>query len=344
MKKKVSIKDIASHLNISITTVSLVLNGKSKDVGLSAVLTEKVLKYVDEIGYKPNLLAKSLRTGKTKIICLLIENIADPFFSSIAGFVEELANLRGYKIIYGSTKNDQDKTRELIGLFKDRHVDGFIIAPSGGLESDIKSLLSDNIPLVLFDRYYKTIETDQVVIDNLNSTYQAVKLLIDQQYKNIAFITLESDQTQMSDRLTGYLDALQESGLAPCVTKIVYAKVEQDAVHEIAALIKSNPQIDALFFGTSYLTLKGLEVLKEMGMSVPRDIGVVSFDDHEVFKLFTPGITAVAQPVAKMSEELVNLLLEQIDNKVEERAKKQIVVPAILHIRSSTTDQNKVFI
>jgi LacI family transcriptional regulator len=341
MKKKVSIKDIAAHLNISITTVSFVLNGKSKEVGLSDALTERVLKYVKEIGYTPNLLAKSLRTGKTKIICLLIENIADPFFSSVAAFVEELANLRGYKIIYGSTKNDPEKTRELINLFKDRHVDGFIIAPSENLEDDINNLLSENIPLVLFDRFYKTIETDQVVIDNFDSTYKTVKLLIDQQYKHIAFITLDSEQTQMTDRLSGYLSALGEHGYQPCIKKILYSKVEQYAFKEIAELIKTNPQIDALFFGTSYLTLKGLEVLKDMDISIPQNMGVVSFDDHEVFKLFTPSITAVAQPVAQMSEHMVNLLLEQIDSPIAERKKKQVIVPAIIKLRTSSVYQVK---
>ncbi|MDR6943150.1 LacI family DNA-binding transcriptional regulator [Mucilaginibacter pocheonensis] len=337
MKKKVSIKDIAAQLNISITTVSLILNGKAKEVGLRDALAEKVLKHAEEVGYKPNLLAKSLRTGKTKIICLLIENIADPFFSSVAAFVEEQANLRGYKIIYGSTKNEPGKTRELINLFKDRHVDGFIIAPSENLEKDIKSLLSENVPLVLFDRFYETISTDQVVIDNFESAYKVVELLIDRHYKNIAFITLDSSQTQMADRLSGYLKALNDYGLKAQshVKKILYSKVEQDAFNEIMELVKSNPQLDALFFGTSYLTLKGLEVLNELGIAIPQDMGVVSFDDHAVFKLFTPSITAVAQPVAQMSEQLVNLLLEQIDDQTSSRIKKQIVVPAILHVRNS---------
>src|ERR1700761_4352763 len=103
MAKKVSIKDIAAQLNISTTTVSFILNGKGKEKGISDVLTERVLKYVKEIGYTTNQLAKSLRTGKTNIISLLIENIDDPFFSSVAGYVEAEANQRGYKIIYGST-------------------------------------------------------------------------------------------------------------------------------------------------------------------------------------------------------------------------------------------------
>ncbi len=342
MKKKNSIKDIAAQLSISITAVSFILNGKSREKGISDSLTERVLKYVQETGYKPNHLAKSLRTGKTKIISLLVENIADPFFSSVAGYVEEVANQRGYKIIYGSTRNETSKARELINLFRDRHVDGFIITPSDDLELDIISLINEKIPLVLLDRYFKTIVTDYVVIDNFQSTYNAVKYLIDQNYKNIAFITLTSDQTQMRDRLTGYEQAVIDHQLKTYIKKIDYAKVEQTAVNIITDLIKENPCLDGLFFATSYLAFKGIEVINSMNKLIPDDFGVIAFDDHEIFKLFKPTITAVAQPVAELSKQLVNLLLEQIDAPSEGRKNKHLIVPAVFTIRNSSPFKTEV--
>jgi len=336
MHKKISIKDIAEQLNISVTSVSFILNGKAKEKGISDSLAEKVLKYVEETGYRPNHLAKSFRTGKTKIICLLIENIADPFFSSIAGYVEEIANSRGYKIIYGSTKNSVSKTSELINLFKDRHVDGFIITPSEGIERDIINLQNEKIPLVLFDRYFKTIETDYVGMDNRESTYNGVNYLISHNYKNIAFITLTSEQTQMHDRLEGYKAALHKHQLKSYIGKIEYANVEQTAVKQISDLIRNNPQIDALFFATSYLALKGLEALNNLNFFIPDDFGLIAFDDHEVFKLFRPTITAIEQPLAEMSKNLVDLLLEQIDADGQSREHKHVVIPAHLRIRNST--------
>lgn len=335
MQKRVSIKDIAAQLNISITTVSFILNGKAKEKGISDVLTARVLKYVQETGYKPNQLAKSLRTGKTKIISLLVENISDPFFSSVAGYVEEVANQRGYKIIYGSTKNEVVKTKDLINIFKDRHVDGFIITPSENLELEIVNLLNEKIPLVLFDRYYSTLETDYVVMNNFESTFNGIKYLIEQNYRNIAFITLASEQTQMHDRLKGYEEAMNNYQAVNCIKKIDYSRVEDAAVNEITAFLQENPQIDALFFATSYLALKGLEAIGNLGLSVPHDIGLIAFDDHEVFRLFKPGITAVTQPVAEMSKQLVNLLLEQIDGNNAPRKSKQIIIPAIFTIRNS---------
>jgi len=341
MQKKISIKDIAAQLGISITTVSFILNGKAKEKGISDALAEKVLKYVQETGYKPNQLAKSLRTGKTKIISLLIENIADPFFSSIAGYVEEVANKQGYKIIYGSTKNETSKTRELINLFKDRHVDGFIITPSENLEADIINLQNEKIPLVLFDRYNKQVQTDYVGIDNFESTYNGIKHLIDQDYKKIGFITLDSDQTQMQDRLGGYMAALKDYELEPFVLKVAYSKVYKTATKEIAYFLKTTPELDALFFATNYLALKGLDVLNDLDVSVPEDLGLVAFDDHEIFKLYKPTITAVTQPVAEMSKQLVDLLLEQIDNHTAIRSPKHIIVPAVINVRNSSARQTQ---
>ena len=343
MQKKTSIKDIASHLGISITTVSFILNGKAKEKGISDVLTEKVLTYVQEVGYKPNQLAKSLRTGKTKIICLLVENISDPFFSSVAGYVEEVANHNGYKIIYGSTKNETTKSRELINLFKDRHVDGFIITPAENLEIDITSLQNEKIPFVLFDRYYKYVQTDYVGIDNFESTYKGVEHLIDRGYKNIGFVTLDSDQTQMTDRLSGYISALKTQALPSNVLKIPYSKVDQIAVSEISAFIQNTPDMDALFFATNYLALKGLDALNTLGLTVPADLGLVAFDDHEIFKLYKPTITAVTQPISEMSKQLVDLLLDQIDDHSDKRQFKHVVVPATMNVRDSSTFQSTVF-
>src|ERR1700712_1223271 len=194
IKKRLSIVDIANKLNISKTTVSFILNGRAKEKRISEELVERVLKFVKEVGYKPNSLAKSLRTGKSHIIGLMVENIADPFFANIARYIEDEAYKNGYRIIYCSTDNDAEKTRDLIGMFRDRHVDGYIIAPPLGVEEDIDELLKDGLPVVLFDRYLKGIDCSYVVTDNLDSTYTATEYLVEQGYKKIAFITLSSHQ------------------------------------------------------------------------------------------------------------------------------------------------------
>lgn len=166
MKKRVLISDIAKALGISVTTVSFILNDKAKEKRISDALTKRVLEYVEKVGYKPNQLAKSLRTGQTKILGLLVEDIANPFFSNVAKYIERQAYSAGYHIIYCSMNNDENKAKELIQLFMDRQVDGFIITPSEGLEETISNIKQNNIPVVLFDRFIPTVDTSYVVSDN----------------------------------------------------------------------------------------------------------------------------------------------------------------------------------
>src|SRR5882757_10164198 len=173
--KKISIHDIARHLNVSSATVSFVLNGKAAEKRISSALEKKVLKFVQKSGYRPNRVAKSLRTGKSKIIGMLVEGISDPFFSSIARIIEERALQHGYKIFYSSTNNDAAITKEIIRVYRDTQVDGYIIAPPPGIEEDIRELMADEFPVVLFDRYFPDLATHNIVVDNFSGSYQAVE-------------------------------------------------------------------------------------------------------------------------------------------------------------------------
>src|SRR5215207_6456674 len=141
MKKKISIHDIAKHLGVSSATVSLVLNGKAEQNHIRKELVEKILHYVKEVDYRPNMLARSLRTGKSRIIGKLVEDISNPFFSSIARYVEEEAYRSGYKLFYSSTENDTAKTKELIRAFRERQVEAYVIAPTPGIEEDLQVLI-----------------------------------------------------------------------------------------------------------------------------------------------------------------------------------------------------------
>jgi LacI family transcriptional regulator len=314
MDKKVSIGDIAKQLNVSITTVSFILNGKAEEKRISTALAKKVTKLAQELGYVPNQLAKSLRTGKTNIIGLIVEDIANPFFANVARLIEENANKRGYKIFYCSSENDTEKTKQLIKVFKERQVDGYIITPSPNIENDIKDLLNNHSKVVLFDRYLPKLKSSYVIADNFEGSYNAVRHLIDQGYKKIGFITLNSEQTQMKQRCMGYQKAIEEEGMKSYVKKIRFHENSELMVRQIIDLLNSSQKPDALFFATNYLGISGLEAIKRMKLKIPEDIAVVSFDDHDIFRLYTPTITAVAQPIEEMSKTIINLLLKQLEN------------------------------
>jgi len=337
IEKKLSIVDIANKLNISKTTVSFILNGRAKEKRISEELVEKVLKFVEEVGYKPNSLAKSLRTGKSNIIGLMVENIADHFFSNIARYIEDRAYKNGYRIIYCSTDNDAAKTKELIAMFRDRHVDGYIIAPPPGVENDIAALIKDELPVVLFDRYFPDVESSYVVIDNLEATYNATRYLIEQGYKNIAFITFESQQTQLQARMEGYNKALKEHKMQPHIKELVFNEDAQSIIEPITEFIKENKNFDAVLFGTNRIGVCGLKVLNEQGVKIPADVAVISFDDYEVFELHSPPVTAIAQPIEAIADKLITILLNELNTPAANRKNEQVVLKSELRVRGSSS-------
>ena len=341
MKKKLSINDIARELNLAKSTISFILNGKAKEKRISDELAAKVLEFVAEKGYKPNQLARSLSTGKTKMICLMVEKISDHFFAHLAYHLEQLAYQSGYKIIYCSTENDPEKTKEFIQLFKDRHVDGYIITPPAGIESTISELLTDEIPVVLFDRYFKALETDYVVLDNYKGTFEAVAYLAENQYKNIAFVTLKSEQTQMQDRESGYINAVKKYKLKPLILKIPFENDNSATSEDLMSFLKTHPKIDSIVFSTNYLALSGVKAISDMKLKIPEHIAVIAFDDHDIFTIYNPTITAIAQPLLEMAKNLFQILLDKLENKVSMKQIKQSVVPSQLILRESTKTRIK---
>jgi LacI family transcriptional regulator len=341
MKKKISMNDIAQELNVSLTTVSFILNGKAKEMRISDKLADRVLEFVKERNYNPNSMAQGLRTGKSKIIGLVVEDIADAFFSTVARLIEDQAYKNGYKIIYCSTDNNPVKTIDLIQMFKSRNVDGYIITPPKGIESEIKTLLQEKMPVVLFDRYLPEVKTDYVVIDNHKGVKIAINHLAEGGYKNIAFITLNSTQTQMADRLSGYSEAIAEAGLSEQILKIDYADEAESIVTQITEFLNYNKHVDALMFATNYLTLQGFEALSKLQLKIAEDIGVVSFDDHTFFKIFNPPITAVSQPMKQLSENLIDTLFKSINQENVIGVHHQIVLEPELIIRKSSQGLKK---
>lgn len=336
-QKSLVIGDIAQKLNVSKTTVSFIINGKAKEKRISEKLEKKVMKVVNELGYVPSPLAKSLRTGKTNIIGLIVEDISNPFFASIARRIEEKANAKGYKMFYCSSENDTDKTSELIKLFRERRVDGYIITPAEGTGKDINKLLSEDLPVVLFDRYLPDINSNYVIVDNFGSTFKAITHFIDQGYKDLAFITLDSLQTQMQDRLMGYEKAMNENKLKQYIKKIPFYDNYQNYNEQITSFLQAHPKIDAVFFATNYLAISGLEVIVNLGKKIPDDIGIIAFDDHDLFRLYSPSITAIAQPIEQISEQLINTILDNILNPSNISSEiLKINLPAELVIRQSS--------
>lgn len=335
-KKKISINDIARRFNTSKSTVSFILNGKAKEKRISEELTRNVLEHIDEIGYRRDSVALSLATGKTNTIGLIVENIGDPFFASVASLIEEKAYHNKYKISYSSTNGNTSKAISLINMFNDRRVDGYIICPPEHVDKQVKALIEEGTPLILFDRFIPELQADYIGIDNLEITYKAVRHLYESGYRNIALVTLDSTQTQMHARLEGYRKYMLKKELKEYLLEIPFNLSEQQSINRITSFLKSHKKIDAILFATNYLAVRGLQSIRKLSLNIPDQMGVVAFDDNSLFKLYSPSITAIAQPIEELSEKLIDMLLERMKETSTRSRRKKVIVPAKLVIRDST--------
>lgn len=341
MRKKYSIHDIAKELNVSATSISFVLNGGNHGKKVSEPVRKKIMDFVEAIGYKPNLVAQSLRTGKSRIIGMLVEDISDPFFSAIARIIERKAAKLGYKMFFSSTENNTAQTRHLLRLMRDRQVDGYIMAPPPGIEPEVQELINDNIALVLFDRYFPGIDAHIIEVDNFGGVYKATEHFIANSYNHIAFVTLESSQTQMAGRLNGYLQSMEEAGLVPLVFKMPYGLDESTMEEKITAFLSAHPDIDSVFFATNYLAKVGIKAIRDSNLTIPSDIAVISFDDNVHFPMYSPTVTAVAQPLQDISDKCISKLINLLSGK-DTTKKSHTILDVSLMVRDSSSLKYKV--
>lgn len=336
--KSYSIKDIAREIGVSITTVSFVLNGKAEEKKISKIVTEKILNYAESINYRPSQLAQSLRTGKTKIIVFMVEDFYY-FFAKLATIIESLAYKKGYKVMFCTNDNNDTKSIELINLYKNIKVDGYIIIPSPGLMPKIKELMVEKIPVILFDRYFPELDCNHIIVDNKEASYNATMHLINNKFKNIGFITTDLEQTQMLDRLNGYKEAINKNDFTEFILKVPLNEVsstEKKDEEDIKKFIEENPQLDALYFATNYLAISGLGVMKKHFPFHSNNLGIISFDDLEFFEFYTPSITAISQPHVEIAQSLMGLMLGLIKEGKKQAQPKKITLKTNLKIRDST--------
>ncbi len=340
MKKKISLQDIAESLGVSKSLVSMVLNNKAEENGISKITQQRVWEKIKELNYKPNMMARGLRLGKSNTIGLIVSDIANPFYSKIARHIEDFLEEKGYSLIICSTDEDVEKEQKLIHMLKDRQVDGLIISSSQKSNAEFKALLEEKYPFVLIDRSIPDILSNTVTVNNFKGAYEGVSHLILQGYRNIAaFAVSPFHVSTINHRLEGYYRALRDHGLSygkRLMAEIPFDDVKNAVKKEIKSMLNGPNKIDALFAVNGNIAIACLETLHEMKIRLPEDIALLCFDDLEFFKFNNPSITAVAQPIEELSINAVQILLEELKSKEEVRSKKTIELSTSLNIRRST--------
>ena len=336
--KKVSLKDIARMAGVAPSTVSFVLNGKAREMRISDILENRILKVAEKAGYRPNQVAVNLRTGKSQILGLIVENISNNFFATLAKIIEDEAETFGYKVLYCSTENNSVKGRDLIHMLEQHQVGGYLITPSEGMESDIRKLMENNQALVLMDRYFPDLDAPYVAVDNFGAVTTALDHLIAKGYKRIGFVTIALDLVQMNLREEAFVRSMKMNGNEvpeKHILKIPYDFKRTDAIGMIQKFITQN-KLEALLFSTNYLGILGLESIQQSNIRIPEEIAVISFDDHDIFRLYNPGITAIRQPIEQIAKTAIHLLMEQLGKHKNGSKKNQVQLAAEMIFRGST--------
>lgn len=335
-----TLKDIAKKTGVSITAVSLILNGR--ECRLSENTKKLVTDTARQMNYRPNRLALGLITKKTNTIGLIIPDISNMFFGELAKGVEDEAQMRGYNVIFCNTNDNAQKDSEYVNVLTDRGVDGIIISVSShGTDGDRKKLVTalkeKNMPVVMVDRQYDGINSISVLLNYKLGAYLAMKHLIELGHKKIGCITGPLSIISAKERFEGYKDILKEAGIK-YDNSIVYEGDyhTESGFSGAEKLIKRG--VTAVFACNDMMAYGVYKYLKQSRLKIPDDISVVGFDDIQFSELLDVPLTTVHQPVYKMGREACLRLIESLNGNV---VNNSITFEPALIIRQSTGQNRK---
>jgi LacI family transcriptional regulator len=336
----VTLNDIANKAGVSVSTVSRVLNHKTKKYRISAETENLIVQAAKKLNYKPNQLARGLRLKKTHTIGLVVPDISNPFFAHVTRIIQTHAYQAGYSLIVCNTDEDINTELAQIELLISKGVDGFIVMPVGTTYVHFQKLMNDDVPLVLLDRSFDNLDTNSVVVDNYAGAYKATEYLISMGHAKIAIIQGLPDTYTNNARVKGYLDALKDSGIDVNRNYIVGKDFRKENGYiETKFLLGLEDPPTAIFTTSDLITLGVLEAISEENLIVPEDISLVSFDDIDFAPFLFAPLTAVRQPKEMMGEVAVKLLIDELKLKKEHDHRKIVLKPELV-VRNSVKKQN----
>ncbi len=331
----ITLNDIANKAGVSVSTVSRVLNHKTKKYRISEETETLIIKAAKKLNYKPNQLARGLRLKKTHTIGLIVPDISNPFFAHVTRIIQTHAYHAGYSLIVCNTDEDINTELEQVELLRSKGVDGFIVMPVGTIFSHFKQLMDDSVPLVLLDRSFDELDSSSVVVDNYTGAYKATEYLISMGHTRIAVIQGLPDTYTNNARLKGYLDALKDGGIEVNTNYIVGKDFRKENGYiETKFLLGLEERPTAIFTTSDLITLGALEAISEEKLIIPDDLSLVSFDDVDFAPFLLAPLTAVRQPKEIMGEVAVKLLIDGLRSKGKIDHRK-IVLKSELIVRGS---------
>jgi LacI family transcriptional regulator len=305
-----TVADVAKAAGVSVSTAARVLSGN----GYASEDTRRVvLDAARDLGYVPNQIARSLRTRRSRMIGLLIGDVENAFYSTIAKNVESVAKDAGYHVVLCNSNDDPEIELEYLKLLDGMRIDGLIVTPTSRNRASLTRLLQKNIAIIQVDRKVDRLAADAILVDNEAGAHTAVQHLIAAGHTDIGILPGDLDVPTARQRLTGYERALEEAGIPIRESLVKAGSFHRDhAIEDATDLIRAHPTPTAIFAANNILAEATLLVLAELDLKVPLDVSVVAFDDVQWMAMVNPPVTAVRQPVADLARGAAELALRRL--------------------------------
>ncbi len=328
-----TIHDVAKRAGVAPITVSRVINNSGY---FSDGTRDRVEKAVAELGYVPNLLARSLRSKRTHTIALILTDITNPHFTTCARGVEDAASEAGFTVIFCNTDESESKEERYLRVLLQKQVDGFLLVPAQSKLGAIDLIHQHGEPVVVLDRRVPSESVDIVRCDSVGGANELIRMLISLGHRQIAVLSGPRGVSTAEDRVEGYRWAMQEAGIEVQENYIFFGEFNRKGGYEMARQALSlHPRPTALFAANNFITIGAMQAVQESGLNIPADIALVGFDDLSPAEIFSPFLTVASQPAYEIGYKATQLLIERLSGK-EITPFKEVVLPTKIIVRHSS--------
>ncbi|MBU5247738.1 LacI family DNA-binding transcriptional regulator [Bacillus halotolerans] len=329
---KTTIYDVAKEANVSISTVSKVLNNTGN---ISEKTKNRIWKVIEELQYQPSVVTSARKMMKT--IGLLIPDIANPFMAELARAVEDSGRKKDFSVIICSTDNHSLREEEYITMLKQKHVDGIIVATGLKNSQAIRELIESDMPVVMLSRDIPHLPVDTVVADDFKGGYEAAVHLAHLGHANIAVIAEKINNTSIKNRVIGFKEGLQVSGIQIDESAILDCPYDLSASKDISLkLLNQKHRPTAVFVTTELLALGVLQAARQLHISIPSSLSLIGFDNSILAKISDPQLTTIAQPTEEMGEKAIELLMDGMADSKQKKVIQRVMLSPSLIVRNST--------
>lgn len=330
VRMKPTIYDIARLAGVSTATVSKVLNNTGR---ISEKTRERVTRIMDDLNYRPNMLASAMKGKSTYQIAFFIPDIDNPIYAQFVKHIEVRGQELGYNVVLCSTDNDPEKEERHVTLLRQRRVDGFIIASKFKNEELLKELIRDDVPVALFAHERADLSVDSITVDDYMGGYMATEYLHQLGHRRIGVVG--EDSISAVERIRGYKNAHETAGIPFEEDLIVIGGSTYDGGEAAAARLLDRPDRPSAIFGCNdVLAIGVLQAAKARGIPVPDELSVIGFDDTPLCSLVTPKLSSVSMPVSELGKHVTDTIIRKIEQA--DAPKQRIRMLPGLSIREST--------